>query len=460
MPFPATLCQMKRVLIFALFLCPTIVAAHAGSQGLILLLPTGIYITAGGIAVIATIAITAALNHAQLSRLFTPANITTLRHPHTLIPSLASTAIFAALIWIGLFGPTDPLANLMSLTTWTVFWVLFVILCGKFGNLWAWLNPWSGLYTLLMQDAPPPAKLPTWLGVWPAALLLLAFNCFGISNPAATDPIQLAILGSLYWIATFLLMVIFGRDWLHTGEFLTVFLTLMAKISPFKRTEHINFGMPGWRIATAPIPSISLAIFALILLGTGTFDGFNETFYWLAQLGINPLEFPGRSAIIPQTIAGLITANLVLILLFFLCVRITAPREYASDLFLRQSLTILPIAFVYHFAHFLPSLLVDSQYTLKALSDPWQSGADYLGLGQFYVTTGFFNTLATQRVIFLTQAGAIVLGHILAILLSHRIAADYFPTRRGVLLSQIPLSIFMIAYTVLGLWLLATPKGA
>ena len=68
--------------------------------------------------------------------------------------------------------------------------------------------------------------------------------------------------------------------------------------------------------------------------------------------------------------------------------------------------------------------------------------------------------MATQRVIFLTQAGAIVIGHIIAILLSHRVAADYFPTRRGVLISQIPLSVFMIGYTVLGLWLLATPKGA
>lgn len=451
---------MKRALTFLFILFPTFVAAHAGSQGLILLLPTGIYITAGGIAVIATIAITAVLNHAQFTRMFSPATLINARPASTLIPSLASTVLFAALIWVGLFGPTDPLANLMSLTTWTVFWVAFVILCGKFGNLWTWLNPWSGLYTLLMQDAQPPATLPRWIGYWPAVLLLLAFNCFGISNPAATDPIQLAILGSLYWIFTFLMMIIFGRDWLQTGEFLTVFLTLIAKISPFERTDQIRFGLPGWRIASAPKPQLSLAIFALTLLGTGTFDGFNETFFWLAQLGINPLEFPGRSAIIPQTITGLIAANLILILLFFLCVRITAPRDYTTDLFLRQSLTILPIAFVYHFAHFLPSLLVDSQYTLKALSDPWQNGADYLGLGQFYVTTGFFNTLATQRVIFLTQAGAIVIGHILAILLSHRIAADYFPTRRGVLISQIPLSVFMIAYTVLGLWLLATPKGA
>jgi hypothetical protein len=452
---------MKRLSIILIpLILPSIVFAHAGSQGLILLLPTGIYITAGGITVVATIALAAILNHAQLSRLFTPYVGTPAPPPRTMVPSLVSTVVFSILIWIGLFGPSDPLANLMSLVTWTVFWIAFVIFCGKFGNLWAWLNPWSGLYDLLIGDADPPAKLPAAVGYWPAIALLFAFNAFGITNPAATDPIQLAILGSLYWIFTFIMMLIFGRAWFRQGEFITVFLGLLSQISAFSRTDHIRIGFPGWRIAKAATPPLTLALFALTLLGTGTFDGFNETFFWLAQLGINPLEFPGRSAIVQQTVFGLLGANLILIALFYLCVRITSPQEHASVLFRRQALTILPIAFVYHFAHFLPSLLVDIQYTVKALTDPLQTGADYLRLGQFYVTTGFFNTLATQRVIFLTQAGAIVIGHVIAILLSHRIAADYFPTRRGVLISQIPLSVFMIGYTILGLWLLATPKGA
>lgn len=452
---------MKRVaLTLTLLLLPSLVLAHAGSQGLILLLPTGFYITAGGITIGLTILLAAMLHHRQLSRLFSPLEISAAPEPRPLVPSLVSTAVFTALICIGLWGPSDPLANLMSLTTWTVFWIAFVILCGKFGMLWTWLNPWSGAYTMLMGHADPPAKLPSVLGYWPAILLLLAFNAYGIASPAATDPIQLAILGSLYWIFTFIMMVIFGREWLARGEFLTVFLGLLSQISPFARDNHFRFGMVGWRIVAAPVPPLTLAVFSLTLLATGTFDGFNETFYWLAQLGINPLEFPGRSAIIGQTVFGLICANLLLVTLFYGCVRITSPTEHAADLFARQALTVLPIAFVYHFAHFLPSLLVDSQYAVKALSDPWQTGANYLGLDGFYVTTGFFNTLATQRIIFLTQAGAIVIGHIIAILVSHRVAADYFSTRRGVLMSQIPLSVFMIGYTILGLWLLATPKGA
>ena len=452
---------MVRVsLTLALLFFPSLALAHAGSQGLILLLPTEFYIVGGGITVVVTIFLAAVLSHEQLTRLFTPLEIATLLKSHTILPSLASTVFFAMLIFIGLFGPSDPLANLMSLITWTVFWVGFVSLCGIVGMLWTWLNPWSGLYDLLMGKTAPPAQLPMLIGCWPAIILLFAFNAYGIASPAATDPIQLAIFGSLYWIFTFLMMIIFGHDWLKRGEFLTVFLSLLAKISPLARGSHFRLGFPSWRIANATTPPLTMALFSLTLLGTGTFDGFNETFFWLVQLGINPLEFPGRSAIITETVFGMISANLLLIAIFYICIRVTSPLKYAKALFRRQALTILPIAFAYHFAHFLPSLLVESQYTLKALSDPWQSGADFLGIEPFYVTTGFFNTLATQRAIFLTQAGAIVVGHILAILLSHRVATDYFTNRSSVLLSQIPLSIFMIGYTILGLWLLATPKGA
>nr|WP_325249727.1 hypothetical protein [Amylibacter sp.] len=446
--------------LFAFF--PTFAMAHAGQQGLILLLPTEIYILSGGLAVVLTVVLAAFMKHRFLHTLFTPRTVVPLPAARRVFTSLASSAVFFAMIWLGLFGPHDPLANLMSLGVWTGAWIGLVLFCGVFGNLWAWVNPWSGLFALLAgKDPSPPFKLPESLGHWPAIALLMGFNGFGIASAAATDPQLLAILGSLYWMFTFVMMMLFGAEtWLQRGEFLTVFIGLLAKISPFQRQRTLDIGVPGWRIAQNPTPSLSLAIFALILLGTGTFDGLNETFFWLVQLGVNPLDFPGRSAIVPQTLIGLVAVNIGLCVIFYLCVWLTAPAEQTGELFRKQALTILPIALAYHFAHFLPSFLVDGQYTLVALSNPLNNGADYFNLGPFFVTTGFFNTTATVRVIFLSQASAIVLGHILAILLSHRVASDFFATRRAVLISQIPLSAFMVGYTILGLWLLATPKGA
>ena len=126
----------------------------------------------------------------------------------------------------------------------------------------------------------------------------------------------------------------------------------------------------------------------------------------------------------------------------------------------RLALSMLPIAFVYHIAHYLTAFMVNIQHTVAAISDPFATGADLLGLEPFYVTTGFFNHLDTVRLIWLTQAGVVVLGHVWSVLLAHRIALDLTPDPRRAALATLPLSLLMIAYTMFGLWLLAAPKGA
>ena len=63
-----------------------------------------------------------------------------------------------------------------------------------------------------------------------------------------------------------------------------------------------------------------------------------------------------------------------------------------------------------------------------------------------------------MRRIYLGQAGAVVSGHVLAVILAHAIAIRALGTTRRALLSQLPLALFMIAYTLFGLWLLASPR--
>ena len=104
--------------------------------------------------------------------------------------------------------------------------------------------------------------------------------------------------------------------------------------------------------------------------------------------------------------------------------------------------------------------MVNIQYAAAAANDPLGTGADLLGLGHFYVTTGFFNTRDSVRIIWLTQCFAVVAGHVIAVMVAHEIASRIFRTGRQALLSQIPMSVFMILYTLLSLWLLASPRGA
>jgi hypothetical protein len=75
------------------------------------------------------------------------------------------------------------------------------------------------------------------------------------------------------------------------------------------------------------------------------------------------------------------------------------------------------------------------------------------------VTTGFFNRLDTVRLIWLTQAGAVVAGHVVAILLGHVLALRMFGRHRRAAIAQAPLAALMVGYTLFGLWLLASPRG-
>lgn len=449
--------------------------AHTSEQGFVLLLPTNVYIVAGVMAVALSVLILAVLPDRLNTGLlhskgffqlpdFSSTNVFT---------SLVSLAILATLLVIGIIGPHDPLKNLLPLTIWTIWWMGFVCLQGVLGNLWHWVNPWTGIYHLLSSTKKmrqPLLNIPDSTGVWPAMVIYILFSCFALADPAPEDPLRLMVVVSAYWMLTLIGMVVFGGNrWLKHCECFTVLLNLMAQLSTISsNNKKVSIGLPGWQLFHNPVVSISSAMFILTLLAIGSFDGLNETFFWLSLLGINPLEFPGRSAVIFQTIGGLLLSIILLIACFAFCVwtgALLANRGYEHRVsfvssFMPLSASILPIALAYHFAHFLTAFLVNVQYTLAAATDPLNSGHDLLGIGKFYVTTGFFNTRDTVKLIWLTQAAAVVAGHVLSVILAHSIAIRLWQDPRRAVLSQLPLAVFMILYTLLGLSLLAAPRGA
>jgi len=475
-------------------LCATLLAtstayAHVSEQGLVLLLPTNVYITTGVLAVVLTIVLLALVPARWTHKLFATkspvaasacAQKTSVKHTdaiaHSLprnIPSVLSALLLFALLYVGYAGSHDPLENPLPLFIWTIWWVGFVVLQGVAGNLWQSLNPWTGLYRLTCHLIKPtaPRQLPKRLGVWPGVATLLLFTMFALADIAPDAPGRLAGIVGLYWLFTLIAMFVFGEQWLHRCECFSMLLRRYAQLAMIgQQSGTIRFGFPGWRAYACRAKSISGAIFVLVLLGSGSFDGLNETFSWLAFINVNPLEFPGRSAVVDKTILGIVAANILLVAIYAVC--IFAGTHWAntkSDLgnkvsyhqaFCQLAIAILPIAFAYHFAHFLTAFMINAQYALAAVSDPLDKGADLLNLGTFYVTTGFMNSHHTVEAIWLTQALAVVAGHVLSVMLAHAIALDLFGSARRAIISQAPLAAFMVAYTFMGLWLLAAPRGA
>jgi hypothetical protein len=122
--------------------------------------------------------------------------------------------------------------------------------------------------------------------------------------------------------------------------------------------------------------------------------------------------------------------------------------------------SIIPISLAYHFSHYLLALLVNAQYAFVALSDPFERGWDLFGTANLHVHAGVTAGHESAWAIWNAQAAAIILGHVLAVIIAHAIAHQFHGTRRQTVLSQLPLAVLMVGYTIFGLWLLSTPTGA
>jgi hypothetical protein len=455
--------------------------AHTGEGGFVLLLPTGYYLLGGTAAVAVSFLLIALIPGDRLRRLV-EARLTLASLPggkpirclRSCVNGAASL-LLVLLLLIGFLGNTDPLDNLLPLTVWTLWWVALVVVQAVFGNLWSWLNPWilpaRILRRLFRLGEGSSRRYPDWLGYWPASITFLAFAWFELIYPAPADPTQLAIAAGLYSLWTILGIAWFGGDaWLSRAEPFTVFFTLVAHLSPFRVTQQkgprLQLAWPGAGLLDiAPLPA-SGVLFVLLVLAAVSFDGLGSTFWWLGMGGVNPLEFPGRSAVIGFMTGGLIAAWLALAGLYFVAIAIGARAAGAGDDFLTVRriagslvVSIMPIAVAYHIAHYLTEFLVNIQDVRVAISDPINRGWNLFGTTGDHVSTALLSNYDSVRVIWNIEAGAIVLGHILAVAVAHVAMRRLVPDRAAALPREVPLAVLMVLYTLFGLWLLATPHA-
>ncbi|MBR9764359.1 MAG: hypothetical protein GYB53_12740 [Rhodobacteraceae bacterium] len=440
-------------------LLPGRVLAHASEGAFLLLLPTDAYIAGGVASVALTVLLIALIPEARARRLFLSWRLSAAtRRRGQMVTSALSAALLLWAVSQGLTGTQDPVHNPLPLLVWSGMWLFLLAGQGVLGDLWGWLSPFRVTAALpgLFGVRPLLRYRPGW-GYWPALASYLAFAAVLMVHIAPTDPDRLAWMVLGYWGGTLLGCLLFGPRWLLRGEGLTLLMRLFARLAPLRRQGGAwRLGLPGWDLERRAAPRLSLAVFMLLTLALGSFDGLNETFRWMGWIGMNPLEFTGRSAVVGPNLTGILLAGPLLVAVYGLSIQAGLVLIDAGGF--RQSFralapAILPIAYAYHLAHYLPAALVEGQYLLNMVRHS-------LGLPEGTVTTGFFNRQASVRVIWLSQATAVVLGHVLAILMSHAAAIRLHGSHRRASLSQAPLALFMILYTLFGLWLLASPRGA
>ena len=114
---------------------------------------------------------------------------------------------FLTVIIAGLFGDQNPMRNLAPVA---VGWVGFSFLSAVLGPVWRVLNPWATLYRcsrwmrsrLARRKGERRRVAPTWLGVWPAFVLLIIFAWMELVWSGRDIPADLATALIVYSVMT------------------------------------------------------------------------------------------------------------------------------------------------------------------------------------------------------------------------------------------------------------------
>ena len=447
-----------KALAGAFALLPGAAFACALPPSVILTLPTGYYIIGAAFAVALTAMMGAA--SARLPDMTARLVAEGPERMPRMVPTYASFMAFLVVLVLGILGPNDPMHNLLTLVFWTGVWIALPLASMLVGNLWWGLNPWYAPVRILRSLLGRTGDIGlARFGHWPAVIGMAGFSWFQIVSMSPSDPETLVQATVVYYLTILVLAVLEGEDWLDRGEFLTVFLAMVSRIAPLWRERAqgrvaTRVGWPGAQVLRMPAFTLSEMAFVAVALGALSFEGLSETFFWLGLIGENPLEFTGRSAVVGVNTAGL--AGAWAITAVGLWAVLALGRYWGGQRFAAGPvmLSFLAIAAGYHTAHFFVTLLTSAQYTLAALNDPFFRGDALLGLPPFYVSLGFLSNPLVMTLLYAVQFAAILGAHLLAVVLVLKLVG---PHARA--LAHLPMTVLMVGYTVLGLWLLSTARG-
>jgi hypothetical protein len=376
----------------------------------------------------------------------------------------------ATVIVTGFLGSQKhPELNPSEYIVWIYFWAGTVILSGLVGNLWCLLNPWAAIYDAVTRFVPVRPALPMpRVGVWPAVVLYFAFACLELTSGMSNRPWIVGLAALAYTCLTLAGMVLFGRDeWLEHCEAFTVLFGIVGRFSPVESERD-----EGGRITTVYLRPWGVGLlkpveagwdrvlFVILMLSTLAFDGIIATPAWQDfDITLEPVWLPmGAWGFFFVRTFGLVLVTITFLLVFIAfmqAVMFFGSRKVDQLATMSQfALTLVPIALVYNAAHNYSYVVVQSQGLLQALNDPLARGWHLLPAFANY-TPSF--ALAQASTVWYAQVILIVLGHVIAVYLSHLRAGERFRSMQRALLSQYPMLILMVAYTWISLTILAAP---
>ena len=460
---------MKRlffiIILIQILLIPNAYAHGFGSK-IDLPIPGYLYWFGGGAAVIASFAIISLFvrskAHDDSYRTYNLRNVGIVdalyRNKSLLnVFKVISVSLLILTILTGVLGSQFPVKNFAPTFVWVVWWGGFIWLHILFGDSWNFVNPWKNIFELIKFDEKPLRQYPDKLKSWPAFGFFLIFAWIELVYPTPAHPQFLGNIIFVYSIIVLAGMRVFGKDkWLDNCEPFTVFFNF---VSSFSATRVTSDG----KILLRPIASGLLdaryrfdqLCFLILILSVVSFDGLISTLFWYDVIGIDAFGGSGRYDVIYVNTAGIIVSFLAFFSIFYSFVAISRAitKTDITTLDLAQKFVpaLLPISIVYHLAHYSAYFFLNGQLIIKLISDPFGFGWDIFGTSSYEIVRTIDFILLWNY-----QVAVIVIGHILSVYIAHRISLRVFKDSKKSIMSQAPILLLMVGYTILGLWLLST----
>jgi len=196
------------------------------------------------------------------------------------------------------------------------------------------------------------------------------------------------------------------------------------------------------------------------MLSSTAFDGFRETipyfrFYWgYVDEVIRPIF--GTDSYRLFGIVALAFSPFIFLFIYLSLIQLAKVIAKSvlplKDMALKFAFSLIPIAFVYNIAHYFTLIFSEGTKLLSLISDPFGFGWNLFGTANY--SNGF---ILGANFIWHAQVVFILIGHIASVYLMHVVALSVFPSEKKAFLSQLPMLILMVLYTMIGLWILSQP---
>lgn len=461
-------------------------SAHSFGQTYTLPVPVWLYLYGAAAALIVSFLVVGYFVTASPSRADSSAKGKLWRVPNEVVAVLRSVSVALLLFTIaaGFVGNNHPYRNINMTLFWVLFCLGFTWFTALAGNWFAVLSPFrvliDGCEKLLHLRFGGRFVYPSKLAYWPAVALYIVFIWLELFGRSA--PFSLSLTLSTYLLITVLGCFLIGKEcWFRYVEPFAVFLRVIARTAPFKVTQDETSGTTcaQWRrpfsalIQQQSIP-LSLLVFIVFILASTAFDGLHETALWIGSFWKNlylwvlipiygdapPVPFATikQLYLVYQTLA-LLLIPLFCLLVYLLAIALAKHCAHSSvsvgKLSCRFAFSLMPIALAYHVTHYFTLFQVQAVQLVRLVSDPFALGWDIFGTARLSLVN-----VPDMNVVWHSQVGLILVGHIISVYLAHVQALQIFPDRRTALLSQLPMLVLMVGFTAAGLWILSLPHGA